>query len=106
MTTVHRAMVQRVSPQREGASIATPHWLPASKTFEGSRRSGRFVARAKLMSEHMRADASAAYNLRYVILRYFNVAGAGPAGRPGQSTPGATGQIKVVLETDFADAPT
>jgi UDP-glucose 4-epimerase len=58
------------------------------------------------MSEHMRADASAAYNLRYVILRYFNVAGAGPAGRPGQSTPGATGQIKVVLETDFADAPT
>jgi UDP-glucose 4-epimerase len=41
------------------------------------------AARAKLMSEHMRADASAACNLRYVILRYFNVAGAGPAGRPG-----------------------
>jgi hypothetical protein len=104
MTTAHWAVVQRVSPQREGASIATTRWLPPSKTFEGSRRSGRVVARAKLMSEYMLDDASAAYNLRYVILR--NVAGADPAGRLGQSTPGATRLIKAALETDFADAPT
>jgi UDP-glucose 4-epimerase len=55
--------------------------------------------RSKLMSEHMLADVGAAYDLRYVVLRYFNVAGADPAGRLGQSTPGATHLIKVALET-------
>jgi UDP-glucose 4-epimerase len=46
------------------------------------------------MSEHMLVDASKAYDLQYVILRYFNVAGADPAGRLGQSTPGATHLIR------------
>lgn len=55
--------------------------------------------RSKLMSEYMLVDARAAYNLRYVTLRYFNVAGADPAGRLGQSTPGATHLIKAALET-------
>ena len=55
--------------------------------------------RSKLMSEQMLADAGASYGLRYVALRYFNVAGADPAGRHGQSTPGATHLIKVALET-------
>jgi UDP-glucose 4-epimerase len=54
---------------------------------------------SKLMSEQMLRDASAAYGLSYVILRYFNVAGADPNGRLGQSTPGATHLIKVALET-------
>jgi UDP-glucose 4-epimerase len=53
---------------------------------------------SKLMSEQMLRDASAAYGLNYVILRYFNVAGADPAGRHGQSTPNATHLIKVALE--------
>lgn len=51
------------------------------------------------MSEYMLFDASLAYDLRHVILRYFNVAGADPGGRLGQSTPGATHLIKVALET-------
>jgi UDP-glucose 4-epimerase len=55
--------------------------------------------RSKLMSEYMLADVSAACDLRHVILRYFNVAGADPLGRLGQSTPGATHLIKVALET-------
>jgi UDP-glucose 4-epimerase len=54
---------------------------------------------SKLMSEQMLRDASAAYGFNYVILRYFNVAGADPNGRLGQSTPGATHLIKVALET-------
>jgi UDP-glucose 4-epimerase len=54
---------------------------------------------SKLMSEHMLLDASAASKLRHVTLRYFNVAGADPAGRLGQSTPGATHLIKVAIET-------
>lgn len=54
---------------------------------------------SKLMSEWMLRDAAAAYGLRYAALRYFNVAGADPRGRTGQSTPGATHLIKVACET-------
>jgi UDP-glucose 4-epimerase len=53
---------------------------------------------SKLMAERMIADAAAAHGLRYAILRYFNVAGADPAGRTGQSTPHATHLIKVACE--------
>jgi UDP-glucose 4-epimerase len=54
---------------------------------------------SKLMTEIMLRDAGAAYGLRYVVLRYFNVAGADPLGRVGQSTKGATHLIKVAVET-------
>jgi len=54
---------------------------------------------SKLMSEQMLRDASAAHGFSHVILRYFNVAGADPAGRHGQATPNATHLIKVAIET-------
>jgi UDP-glucose 4-epimerase len=54
---------------------------------------------SKLMTELMLADAARAHDFRYVVLRYFNVAGADPAGRSGQSTPKATHLIKVAAET-------
>ncbi|MEJ6782020.1 UDP-glucose 4-epimerase GalE [Aminobacter sp. Piv2-1] len=54
---------------------------------------------SKLMSEWMLRDAAAAHPLRYTALRYFNVAGADPKGRTGQSTKGATHLIKVASET-------
>ncbi|OED00368.1 MULTISPECIES: UDP-glucose 4-epimerase GalE [unclassified Rhizobium] len=53
---------------------------------------------SKLMSELMLRDAAAAYDFRYVALRYFNVAGADLEGRAGQSTDGATHLIKVACE--------
>ena len=53
---------------------------------------------SKLMSEIMLRDVAAAHPLNYCALRYFNVAGADPAGRTGQSTAGATHLIKVVVE--------
>ena len=53
---------------------------------------------SKLMTEAMLADVSAAHPVNYCILRYFNVAGADPAGRSGQSTAGATHLIKVAVE--------
>jgi UDP-glucose 4-epimerase len=53
---------------------------------------------SKLMSETMLRDAAIAHGLRYVVLRYFNVAGADPNGRTGQSTPQATHLIKVACE--------
>jgi UDP-glucose 4-epimerase len=53
---------------------------------------------SKLMTEHMLRDLGAASDLRYIILRYFNVAGCDPQGRIGQSTPGATLLMKVAAE--------
>jgi UDP-glucose 4-epimerase len=53
---------------------------------------------SKLMTEAMLADVSAAHPINHSILRYFNVAGADPAGRSGQSTAGATHLIKVAVE--------
>ena len=56
--------------------------------------------RSKLMTEMMLADTAFAHpGLHYVALRYFNVAGADPKGRTGQSTKGATHLIKVASET-------
>src|SRR5215510_1134269 len=60
---------------------------------------------SKLMTEIMLRDAGAAHGLRYAILRYFNVAGADPCGRTGQSTQGATHLIKVAVETALGLRP-
>jgi UDP-glucose 4-epimerase len=54
---------------------------------------------SKLMTEIMLRDAGIAHGLKHVILRYFNVAGADPELRTGQSTKGATHLIKVAVET-------
>ena len=53
---------------------------------------------SKLMTERMLVDTAAAHPLNYCALRYFNVAGADPQGRSGQSTAGATHLIKVAVE--------
>ena len=53
---------------------------------------------SKLMTERMLADAGAAHGFNFCALRYFNVAGADPQGRSGQSTAGATHLIKVACE--------
>ena len=55
--------------------------------------------RSKLMSETMLADVAAAHDFHFGILRYFNVAGADPKGRSGQSTPLATHLIKAACQT-------
>ena len=54
--------------------------------------------RSKLMVEWMLADTLKAHDLRAVVLRYFNVAGADPQGRLGQSTPNATHLIKIAVQ--------
>ena len=60
---------------------------------------------SKLMSEIMLHDAGKAHGLRFVILRYFNVAGADPMQRTGQSTAGATHLIKVACEAALGKRP-
>lgn len=54
---------------------------------------------SKLTTEMMLADTARAHDFRYVALRYFNVAGADPSARTGQSTKGATHLLKVACET-------
>ncbi len=60
---------------------------------------------SKLMTEAMLADISAAHPINHAILRYFNVAGADPEGRSGQSTAGATHLIKVAVEAALGLRP-
>lgn len=54
---------------------------------------------SKMMTEMMLRDTARAHDLSYVALRYFNVAGADPQGRSGQSTPKATHLIKTAVRT-------
>lgn len=56
---------------------------------------------SKLMTEQMLADVGAAHNLKFMVLRYFNVAGADPLGRTGQRNPGATHLIKRSLRASM-----
>jgi UDP-glucose 4-epimerase len=60
---------------------------------------------SKLMSEWMLRDVAAASELRYVTLRYFNVAGSDPGGRIGQATQGATLLTKVACEAMVGKRP-
>jgi UDP-glucose 4-epimerase len=53
---------------------------------------------SKLMAEIMLHDVASAHDLKYVALRYFNVAGADPHGRIGLATVGATHLLKIAVE--------
>jgi UDP-glucose 4-epimerase len=61
--------------------------------------------RSKLMTEWMLEDCARAYDFRYVVLRYFNVAGADTKGRTGQSSPRATHLIKRASQVALGRVP-
>jgi UDP-glucose 4-epimerase len=81
----------------EPATIPVPEDLPLDPVSP--------YGRSKLMTEWMLQDTGRAHDLTYVILRYFNVAGADPRGRSGQSTANATHLIKVAAQTALGDRP-
>jgi UDP-glucose 4-epimerase len=58
---------------------------------------------SKLMTELMLRDTAAAHPLNYAVLRYFNVAGADPEGRSGQSSQRATHLIKVATQAALGE---
>jgi UDP-glucose 4-epimerase len=62
-------------------------------------------ARSKLMTEWMLENVSRAHPMRHMVLRYFNVAGADPKGRTGQSTPKATHLIKRAAQVALGRVP-
>ena len=78
------------------ATYGTPEVSPV--TEDTPQRPINPYGMSKLMTEAMLADVAAAHPLNYCALRYFNVAGADPHGRTGQSTAGATHLIKVAVE--------
>lgn len=82
------------------SSTAATYGIPetSSVTEDTPQRPINPYGWSKLMTEQMLADCAAAYGFNYCALRYFNVAGADPQGRSGQSTAGATHLIKVACE--------
>ncbi|WP_062344373.1 UDP-glucose 4-epimerase GalE, partial [Novosphingobium sp. CCH12-A3] len=78
------------------ATYGTPEVSPV--TEDTPQRPINPYGMSKLMTEAMLSDVAAAHALNYCVLRYFNVAGADPQGRTGQSTAGATHLIKVAVE--------
>jgi UDP-glucose 4-epimerase len=85
------------------AVYGNPQRVPVGETALPSPMSP--YGNSKLMSEIMLKDVAAAHGLKYVILRYFNVAGADPKLRTGQATVGATHLIKVAVETALGLRP-
>jgi UDP-glucose 4-epimerase len=86
------------------AVYGTPETMePVSETSRLSPESP--YGSSKLMSEIMLRDAAAAHGLTYTVLRYFNVAGADPKGRTGQSFLGATHLIKVACQAVLGQRP-
>ncbi|ABD27710.1 UDP-galactose 4-epimerase [Novosphingobium aromaticivorans DSM 12444] len=82
------------------SSTAATYGIPevSPVTEDSPRRPINPYGMSKLMTETMLADVAAAHPLNFCVLRYFNVAGADPQARTGQSTAGATHLIKVAVE--------
>lgn len=82
------------------SSTAATYGIPevSPVTEDSPKRPINPYGMSKLMSEFMLADTAAAHPMNYCALRYFNVAGADPQARTGQSTAGATHLIKVAVE--------
>lgn len=82
------------------SSTAATYGMPASDTVTEQTPTVPInpYGWSKLMTERMLADTAFAHPLNYCALRYFNVAGADPRARTGQSTAGATHLIKVAVE--------
>ncbi len=91
-----QAVVEAGVKQFIFSSTATVYAEDAQQPLaEGARKAPISpYARSKLMTEWMLEDVSRAHDFRHMVLRYFNVAGADPAGRTGQSNPNATHLIK------------
>lgn len=94
--TAVKAGVKHVIFSSTAAVYGEPATVPVPEDLETSPINP--YGRSKLMSEWMIEDAARAHGFTYVILRYFNVAGADPRGRSGQSTPNATHLIKVATQ--------
>ena len=89
------------------SSTATVYAEDAPQPLAEDARTGPIspYAKSKLMTEWMLQDVSRAHDFRPMVLRYFNVAGADPKGRTGQSAPNATHLIKRAVLAALGHVP-
>lgn len=89
------------------SSTAAVYGIPASGSADETTPTDPInpYGTSKLMTEWMLRDLAAASALRYIALRYFNVAGCDPQTRIGQATPKATLLLKVACETAIGKRP-
>ncbi|QNE06758.1 UDP-glucose 4-epimerase GalE [Croceicoccus marinus] len=85
------------------AAYGIPESIPVSEA--APKRPINPYGWSKIMTEQMLQDTAKAHEMNYGILRYFNVAGADPRGRTGQSTKGATHLIKIAVEAALGKRP-
>ena len=85
------------------AVYGTPATVPVAE--DAPTRPESPYGTSKLMTEWMLRDTAAVHDFCYAALRYFNVSGADPRMRTGQSTKGATHLIKVACETATGKRP-
>jgi UDP-glucose 4-epimerase len=97
IATAVRCGVKRFIFSSTAAVYGDPDMLPV--TEDAVLRPVSPYGRSKLMVEQMLEDTARAHDFSFIALRYFNVAGADPKGRSGQSTPNATHLIKVAAQT-------
>lgn len=105
--TLLEAAVNQGVPHFIFSSTAATYGVPEESPVreDAPKRPINPYGQSKLMTEHMLADVAAVHPLNYGALRYFNVAGADPQGRSGQSTTGATHLIKVAVEAALGKRP-
>jgi len=101
-TAVH-AGVRHFIFSSTAATYGIPDTIPVRE--DAPQRPINPYGMSKLMTEAMLADVAFAHDFNYVALRYFNVAGADPKARSGQSTAGATHLIKVAVEAALGRRP-
>jgi len=101
------AVVAARVPHFVFSSTAAVYGVPSDEpvTEDYPRAPASPYGMSKLMIETMLADVAAAHTINYCALRYFNVAGADPAGRTGQSTQGATSLVKIASEVATGKRP-
>ena len=110
-TAASRALIEACVDERVHnfvfSSTAAVYGMPevATVTEDTPKEPINPYGRSKLMTEWMLQDAARAYDFRYIALRYFNVAGADPNGRTGQSTPRATHLIKLAAQVALGRKP-
>ena len=96
LNTAVKCGVNRFIFSSTAAVYGNPERMPV--TEDAPTRPLSPYGSSKLMAEIMLHDVAAAHGMNYVVLRYFNVAGADPQARIGLSTAGATHLLKIAVE--------
>jgi UDP-glucose 4-epimerase len=96
LNTAVKCGVDRFVFSSTAAVYGNPDRMPVSE--DAATRPLSPYGSSKLMAEIMLHDTAAAHGMNYVVLRYFNVAGADPHSRIGLATVGATHLLKIAVE--------